>query len=500
MMKSSSIALIALFGAAPVAMAGTLNVPSQYPTVQAGIDAAVDGDTVLVAKGTYVENIDLKGKQITLQGKGINISVLNGKKGGSTVTMKSGETAATVITGFSIREGTGTPISGKLYGGGVYIAGGSDPTIIDTAVGFNTADFGAGLFIDVGSDPLIQDCLIVNNVTGAAGLGGGIYIAGNPVLDNNRIAENTATSGSGGGVYAANSTTSYTNNQFDHNLAYYGGGLHISGGTPSITDNLFEENTVMRAPINGEGAGLAITNGATPWVYNNEFRLNLAHSGAGIYVYDAAPSIVTNLIHDNNAAVNTTGAFGYGGGMSLGKGRGTIELNEIYFNSAALGGGVSTRSSTTTLLCGNIIDHNDTGAAGVGGGVYSKDSNPTFLANTVAANNALKGGGVYAVGNKGPAFDTSIIYFNTASSNKSFFDGTGGKLTFGFSDIEAASLGGSSLSIDPLFANLATRDFSLQASSPVIDAGNFTFTGGATDVYGNVRVSGGRVDMGAVEN
>lgn len=498
MLKSSSIALLALFGAAPFAAAGTLSVPSQYPTIQAAINAAVDGDLVDVANGTYTENINFLGKQITVKGKGVNKSTILGSNGGSAVTIASGETASALLTGFSIKLGTGTPISGKLYGGGIYIAGGSDPTIANCAIGFNTADFGAGLFIDVGSDPLIQDCLVANNVTGTSGLGGGIYIAGNPILDGNRITENTATNGTGGGVYAVNTTTTFINNEFDKNHAFYGGGLHVNGGTPSITDNLFEENTVDRAPVNGEGAGLAIVNGATPWVSNNEVRLNKAHSGAGIYVYDAAPSIVTNLIHDNQASVNSTGSFGYGGGMSLGKGRGTIELNEIYQNAGAMGGGVSTRSSTTTLFCGNLIDHNSTGS-GIGGGLYSKDSTPTLLANTIAANSASKGGGLYVVGKSAPTVDTSIIYFNNASSNKSFFDGTG-KLTFGFSDVEAASVGGTSISVDPLFANLATRDFSLLATSPVIDAGNFVFSGGATDIYGNVRVNGGRVDMGAVEN
>jgi hypothetical protein len=121
-----------------------------------------------------------------------------------------------------------------------------------------------------------------------------------------------------------------------------------------------------------------------------------------------------------------------------------------------------------------------------------------LLGQTIAANNAIKGGGVYAVGNSAPSFDTSIIYFNTAGTNKSFFDGTG-LMTFGFSDVEGASLGGSSLSIDPHFTNVALRDYRLLATSPVIDAGNFSYTGGPTDVYGNTRVIGGRVDMGAAE-
>jgi len=50
-----------------VADAATIHVPADYGTIQEAIDAAVGGDTVLVAPGTYVENIDFLGKAITLK-------------------------------------------------------------------------------------------------------------------------------------------------------------------------------------------------------------------------------------------------------------------------------------------------------------------------------------------------------------------------------------------------------------------------------------------------
>jgi len=502
MLKNSTLALLAAFGAAPFAAAGTINVPADYATIQAAINAAVDGDLIKVAAGQYPENINTLGKAITIKGVGSRkpgkTTEITGSGSGSVVTIQSGEGAGTVLTMFAIKNGKGTLVNGKLLGGGVYMTGGSDPTMIDCAIGFNTADWGAGLFIDVGSDPLIQDCLIANNVTSSKGLGGGIYAAGLPVLDANRFAENTATTGFGGGLYTSGSSPQVINGEFDKNIAWYGAGMHAQGGAPVITNNLFEENYVTVNPINGEGAGLSLVAGSTAWVADNEFRLNDAHSGGGIYTYDASPTIVNNLIHSNKAALGAKGSFGYGGGMSLGKTTGVVELNEIYSNTGALGAGVATRSSTTTLLSGNIIDLNTTIGSGFGGGVYSKDSSPSILGATIAANDAVKGGGVYAIGKSAPVIDTSIIYFNTAGTNKSFFDGTG-LMTFGFSDVEAASLGGSSLSIDPQFTDMANRNYSLLSTSPVIDAGNFGYSGGPIDVYGNSRVKGGRVDMGAVE-
>lgn len=499
MRKQGTMALLALFGAAPVAAAGTINVPADYPTIQAAINAAVDGDVIKVAAGTYPENINTLGKAISLLGANNRTTKIVGDGTTSIVTINSGEGPGTVICCFEIiNGGRGTLVGSRKLGGGIYISGGADPTLVDLRVGFNTADWGAGLFIDVGSNPTIDDSLIANNVTSANGLGGGVYASGNPIFTGTRFAENTASAGFGGGLYTAGGTATISDSTFDSNIAWYGGGMHAQGGSPVITGNLFEQNVVTVNPTNGEGAGLAIVAGSTALVTGNEFRFNDAHSGGGIYTYDAAPTIGDNLIHSNTASTGFKGGFGYGGGMSLGKSRGVVELNEIYLNVGAFGGGIAARSSTTTLLSGNLIDTNKTLGTGFGGGVYSKDSSPTILGATIAANDAVKGGGIYATGKSAPAIDTSIIYFNTAPTNKSFFDGTG-LMTFGFSDVEAVALGGSSLSIDPQFADLANRNFSLLSTSPVIDAGNFTYGGGPTDVYGNTRVNNGRIDMGAVE-
>lgn len=502
MQRACALAIFAALAAMPAANAGTINVPSgPYPTIQKGIDAAVNGDTVLVANGTYFENINLKGKAITLQGNGRQKSIINGKNGGPCITIASGEGPLTVVDGFTIREGTGKLISGLRYGGGIYISKASSPTISgDTAIGFNSGDVGAGMFIDKSCNPLLQDLLIANNVTANKGTGAGLFVLGNPTFDNCRIAENTATNGIGGGVYFSGSTSSISGGTVYKNHSFYGGGIFVNGGSPSITGIVFELNEVVKAPINGEGGGLGIVGGATPWVSGNEFKSNSAHSGGGIYTYDAAPTIVTNLIHDNTAATNSSGGFGFGGGMSLGKTGGSLELNEIYFNAGQLGGGVSARTNTTMLLYGNIVDHNAAAptAGGVGGGVYSKDSTPVIFANTLAVNAAQNGGGMFVTGNAAPTVDTSIIWGNTAVTNISFVDNTG-FLLISFSDVEAAAVSGTSLSIDPVFVDPTNRNFRLGTGSPVVDAGNFGFSTGGNDVYNNTRIINGRVDMGAAE-
>jgi len=58
--------------------ADTIHVPADYATIQGAIDAAVNGDIVLVAPGTYVENLDFLGKAITVQSSdGAEVTVVD---------------------------------------------------------------------------------------------------------------------------------------------------------------------------------------------------------------------------------------------------------------------------------------------------------------------------------------------------------------------------------------------------------------------------------------
>src|SRR6185436_11490138 len=87
--------------------AGTLEVPAQYPTIQAAIVAAQPGDTVLVAPGRYVETIDFLGKAITVESSGgAAATTIDGGGAGSVVSFVSAEMATSVLRGFTITGGT----------------------------------------------------------------------------------------------------------------------------------------------------------------------------------------------------------------------------------------------------------------------------------------------------------------------------------------------------------------------------------------------------------
>jgi hypothetical protein len=178
----STVALATLALAAAPLRAGTLNVPGDSPTIQGAIVMAADGDTILVAPGTYVETIDLLGKQLVIEGTGgAAVTTIDGNGGGSTVSVHTGEPAGTAIRGFTITGGTGQPVAIPAFGSG-------DPEFHPGAGG-----------VHVGSSAHLEltDCVITgNSVAGTNAWGGGVYLSGGTLeMSGCTLSANTAESG-----------------------------------------------------------------------------------------------------------------------------------------------------------------------------------------------------------------------------------------------------------------------------------------------------------------
>src|SRR5262245_52382658 len=128
--------LLGLATILPVARANTLGVPSGYPTIQSAIDAAVDGDTVLVAPGNYAELINFKGKAILVTSSGgANVTTIDGKLKGPVVTFWTSEASSSVLSGFTITHGVSE--------GGISCYQ-TQPTIRDCIISANSSNAGGG--------------------------------------------------------------------------------------------------------------------------------------------------------------------------------------------------------------------------------------------------------------------------------------------------------------------------------------------------------------------
>ncbi len=155
-MRKTIIIGIVLYHTA-AAFAATVHVPLDYPTIQGAIDAASDGDVVLVAAGTYAENIDFNGKAITLTSEdGPQLSIIDGLEAGSVVTFESGEGEGSVLERFTICNGK-SPLGGGIF------CGGSAPLITNNVITQNMSPRGSGICCKDGSSPSIKDNLIVEN-------------------------------------------------------------------------------------------------------------------------------------------------------------------------------------------------------------------------------------------------------------------------------------------------------------------------------------------------
>ena len=125
------------------ASADVIRVPGDFPTIQAGINAAQDGDEVVVADGVYTgpgnRNVVFAGKAITLRSEnGPTNCIIDCESLGRGFIFYELETPATIVDGFTITNGLGHP------GGAIYAYYFSSPTIANCVITGNTGDTGGG--------------------------------------------------------------------------------------------------------------------------------------------------------------------------------------------------------------------------------------------------------------------------------------------------------------------------------------------------------------------
>jgi hypothetical protein len=275
----SLVLLAVLLPAESASAQAVINVPGDSSTIQGAIDSAASLDTVLVAPGTYFENINFRGKAITVaSAQGPEVTIIDGNLAAPVVTFVSGEGPASVLRGFTLQRGNASPEHG-FDGGGVRIDS-SSPTVQGNIITNNGACSSGGGIAAAVSSALIEDNLITNNgqsseCSGGPG-GGGISLvgAGQTRIVDNIIMGNSWSSSSGGGITL------------------------FAAGAPVIRDNVIKANSAY-----GSGGGLWIVNQSDASMVQNLIVSNQAGKGGGIYLSASSGTrgllLVNNTIADN---------------------------------------------------------------------------------------------------------------------------------------------------------------------------------------------------------
>jgi parallel beta-helix repeat protein/predicted outer membrane repeat protein len=336
--------------------ATVINIPADQPTIQEGINFAVNGDTVLVQSGTYLENINYNGKLISVgslflttgESAYISSTVIDGN-GSRVAYFHNQEDATALLSGFTITHGS------AASGGGI-LCSASSPSLQNLIVTDNYANNGGGIYCYNYSSPALESIEIVNN--SVLYDGGGLNCSGdsNPSLQNIIISGNSSND-CGGGICCEGSSPSLQYVTISGNSATYGGGIYCYTNSSASLQNV---------TISGNSA---------------------SDHGGGIFCHDSNPSLQNVTISGNSAAT--------GGGIFITVNSSpSLQYVTISGNSATYGGGIYCVNNSSASLQNVTISGNP--ATYGGGGIYCYTNSSLSLISSILWNNPPQE--IYSVG------------------------------------------------------------------------------------------------------
>jgi predicted outer membrane repeat protein len=465
--------VFALSVSVTVASAATLQVPGQYPTIQAAINAAVAGDQVEVSAGYYFERIDLKGKAIQLRsvaGADETFLTPNGVAG-SIITCTTGETASTVIDGFTLYGATGAGIALTT----------SSPVFKNCRINqnYNSGSNGGGVaFTGTGGTPRFENCDFFGNraigreggAVSATATGGGIEFVGCV------FSSNESTGAYGGAIYSTAPAITVRGCSFNSNVLTagasdrFGGAIYMGAAALLCEDSYFGSNGVTAGDGTNSDRGAlggAIASTGAVTIARCQFQNNQAYAvelsgriarswGGALYLASAtATNRVTDSVFTGNNAnasctwgrearggavavrggcdpvfercvftgnyANTCNTNGYGSGGTLWWDTGssgsvtdcTISASQTINEGGAvfLNGGANPFFLRTTFSnCSTL------GAGTNGGAVRVQDGANAFFSQCRFSSNTSPNGGAFYSRNSQPFLDQCSFDGNTSAS------------------------------------------------------------------------------------
>ncbi|MBA7640557.1 hypothetical protein ES703_48227 [subsurface metagenome] len=264
---------------------------SSLNSIQAGLDSCADNDIVLVAPGTYIENISWPDRQSIqlISTLGPDTTIIDGDSAGSVIGIYNKIDSTTIISGFTIRNGY------YINGGGIRCSNNSSPTIMNNIITSNTAVYGGGIFEFITRSPIINNTITGNTATL---YGGGICLEGSYQTIINNIIENNTVQGWGGGIAMVLSSPRITKNIVNANSAWGGGCIYCIYSSPIIDSCTISRNGLF---------GILCDDNSTPTINFNNITENISYA-----VFNADPNVVINA--EYNWWGDASGPSGYGPG------------------------------------------------------------------------------------------------------------------------------------------------------------------------------------------